>query len=130
MILDRNSIIDAQDIPVRIIDVPEWGGSVNVKRASIRERDTLGVFTRKFLEVKIDKKSGEQKTEMITGDEAEKAFAQFRLFSVGFALCDEHGNRLFNDDEIETLLGKKAPDVIDRIFNDLGNAFTDVLKPE
>lgn len=128
MALNRDAIIGAQDIPVRTIDVPEWGGSVNVKRTSIRERDTLGSYTRKFLKVKPAKEGEEPKTEMLKGEEAEKAFADFRLFTVGFALCDENGNRIFNDDEIESLLGKKSPDVIDRIFNELGNAFKDEPK--
>lgn len=125
MALDKNTIVEANDLKMATVNVPEWGGDVNVKRPSVRERDILGTFTRKFLEVKVDKKTGENKTEMIKGEEAEKAFADFRLHTVGFAICDEQGNRLFGDDEIETLLGKKSPEVIDRIFNDLGNAFAE-----
>lgn len=124
MTLGRDAIMGAQDIPVRTIDVPEWGGSVNVKRASIRERDVLGGYSRKFLEVKAGKTPNQPlKTEMINGEEAEKAFADFRLFTVGFSICDEKGIRLFNDDEIESILGKKSPEAIDRIFNELGNVF-------
>lgn len=125
MALDKNAIIEATDLKKTTISVPEWGGDVNVKRPSVRERDILGTFTRKFLEVKINKKTSESKTEMVKGEEAEKAFADFRLYTVGFALCDEKMNRLFSDDEIETLLGKKSPEVIDRIFNDLGNALAE-----
>ncbi|MFY9141564.1 hypothetical protein [Sulfuricurvum sp.] len=125
MALNKDAIINASDIKMATINVPEWGGEVSVKRPSIRERDALGVYSRKFLKVKPAKEGEELKTEMIKGEEAEKAFADFRLHTVGFALCDEKGNRLFNDDEIETALGKKSPDIIDRIFNELGNVFKD-----
>lgn len=123
MALDKNAIVEASDIQVSTISIPEWGGDCFVKKTSIAERDILGAYTRTFLEVKPSKKGEEVKTEMKKGEEAEKAFASFRLKTIGFALCDEKGVRLFNDDEIDTLLGKKSPEVIDRIFNDLGNAF-------
>ncbi len=54
--------------------------------------------------------------------EAEKAFSEYRLKSVGFSLCDEKGNRLFSDEEIDTILSKKSPESIDRIFVELGGA--------
>ncbi|MHB8100368.1 MAG: hypothetical protein ACYDD5_12360, partial [Sulfuricurvum sp.] len=122
MAIDKNTIIEASDIQTGTISIPEWGGDCFVKKPSIKERDILGTHTRIFMEVKTDGK-GKQKNEFVKGEESEKAFAAFRLKTVGFALCDEKGNRLFNDDEIDTLLGKKSPEVIDRIFNDLGNAF-------
>jgi len=124
MALNRDAIIGAVDIPVRIINVPAWGGDVHVKRPSIRERDALGSLTRKFLELKTDSK-GKSKNEFIKGEEAEKSFAEFRLKTVGFALCDEHGNRLFNDDEIEPILGSKSSESIELIFNEMGNVFKD-----
>ncbi len=124
MAIDKNSIIDASDIQVGTISIPEGGGDCFVKKPSIAERDILGAYTRAFLETKPSYKKGEDvKTEMKKGEEAEKAFANYRLKTVGFALCDDKGIRFFSDDEIDTLLGKKSPEVIDRIFNDLGNAF-------
>lgn len=124
MALNRDAIIGAEDIPVRVINVPEWGGDVHVKRPSIRERDSLGELTRQFLEVKTDGK-GKAKNEFINSEESEKAFALFRLKTVGFALCNESGKRLFNDDEIEPILGSKSTEAIERVFNELGNVFKD-----
>lgn len=122
MAIDKNAIINAGDIKTGTISIPEWGGECFVKRPSIKERDILGAYTRVFMETKFDE-DGKQKNEFVKGEESEKAFSSFRLKTIGFALCDEKGIRLFNDDEIDTLLGKKSPEVIDRIFNDLGNAF-------
>lgn len=124
MALDRNSIVGAEDTPIKMINVPEWGGDVYVKRPSIRERDSLGELSRQFLELKVDSK-GKQSTEFVRTEASEKAFASFRLKTVGFALCDEKGKRLFHDDEIESVLGEKSPEAIERIFNELGNVFKD-----
>lgn len=119
--LDKKSIIEANDIGTGVISVPEWGGDVYVKSPSIRERDILGGYVRKFLETEIDKK-GEPKQKMIQTEEAEKAFNDFRLHKVGFSLCDDKGERIFNDEEIETVLAKKSPASIDRVFGEIEKA--------
>lgn len=124
MALNRDAIIGVADIPVRTINVPTWGDYVHVKRPSIRERDVLGALTRQFLELKNDGR-GKTKNEFIKGEEAEKAFAEFRLKTVGFALCDESGKRLFSDDEIDPILGSKSSESIELIFNEMGNVFKD-----
>lgn len=127
--LDRNAIMGATDIPVRVIPVPEWNGEVYVKRQSIRERDALIHMSRGFMDIKPPKKEGDKpEITMKKGPEAEEAYVKYRLFTVGFALCDENGDRLFNDDEIEKTLGKKSTEAIERIFNELGNAFNDETK--
>lgn len=126
MTISKDSVINAADIKIATVEIPEWGGTAFVKRPSVRERDILGTYTRKFLKFKPAKEGKEPETEMIKSEEAEQAFADFRLHQVGFALCDEKGDRLFNDSEIETILSKKSPVVIDRIFKELGN----VLKEE
>jgi hypothetical protein len=121
--LNRDDIIGA-DVEIKIIEVPEWNGAVYVKRRSIRERDFLIPLNQKFLSVVPPKKEGGKPTFTIKkGDEAQAAYNEFRLKSVGFALCDKNGKRLFNDDEIEPILGQKSPAAIERIFNELGNVF-------
>ena len=119
--LDKKAIIEANDIGTGKISVPEWGGDVCVKSISIRERDMLGSFARKFLETDIDKK-GKLEQKMLRTEEAEKAFNDFRLYKVGFSLCDDKGERIFNDEEIETILCKKSPESIDRVFNEIEKA--------
>ena len=128
MVLGKDAILSANDNPVSTVDVPEWGGSVCVKRPSIRERDALGVFFRGFAKVeKVKVKQGKDEiedTQIVPHgtEEGEEAYSKYRLYSVGFALCDETGNRLFADAEIESILGKKSPEAIQRIFGELGNA--------
>lgn len=127
--LDKKAIIEANDIGMGKINVPEWGGDVYVKSPSIRERDILGGYSRKYLEIEKDKKGDpvldenkNPKLKFVGGEEAEKAFQDYRLFRVGFSLCDENGKRLFSDDEIETILGKKSPEAIDRIHSEIEKA--------
>ncbi|MDD5159689.1 MAG: hypothetical protein PHI47_06525 [Sulfuricurvum sp.] len=124
MTINRDTIINAKDIPIATVQIPEWGGEAFVRRQNIRERDFLIPISDGFLEIKPPKKEGEAPIfKMKEGEDAEKAYAKHRLFTVGFALCDENGVRLFNDDEIESVLGAKSPVVIERIYRDLGNVF-------
>lgn len=124
MTINRDAIIGAKDIPITTVQIPEWGGEAFVRRQNIRERDFLIPISDGFLEVKPPKKEGDAPIlKMKEGEDAEKAYAKHRLFTVGFALCDENGVRLFNDDEIESVLGAKSPVVIERIYRDLGNVF-------
>lgn len=124
MAINRDTIIGAKDIQIATILIPEWGGEAFVRRQNIRERDFLIPITDGYLDIKPPKKEGEPPIFKIKeGEDAEKSYAKHRLFTVGFALCDENGDRLFNDDEIESVLGKKSPVVIERVYRDLGNAF-------
>lgn len=124
MNIGRDAIIGAKDIPIATVQIPEWGGEAFVRRQNIRERDFLIPISYGFLEIKPPKKEGEEPIfKMKEGEDAEKAYAKHRLFTVGFALCDENGVRIFNDDEIESVLGAKSPVVIERIYRDLGNVF-------
>jgi len=124
MAIDKEAIIGAKDIPISTIEVPEWGGTVCVRRQNIRERDFLIPISDGFMSIEPPKKEGQPPIiKMKEGEESEKAYAKHRLYSVGFALCDENGERLFSDEEIESVLGKKSSVVIDRIHRELGNAF-------
>lgn len=130
MALSKEAIIGANDIPTKLISVPEWGGEVYVKRQSIRERDALIPISDGFMSVEAPTKQGEKpKITMKKGEEAEKAYAKYRLFSVGYALCDEHGNRLFSDEEIESVLGKKSIASIERVYVELGKFFNEESLP-
>lgn len=124
MTINRDSIINAKDIPIVTIQIPEWGGKAFVRRQNIRERDFLIPITDGYLDIKPPKKEGDLPIFKVKeGEEAEKAYAKHRLYTVGFALCDENGVRLFDDDEIKSVLGAKSPVVIERIYRELGNVF-------
>jgi len=101
MALDRKSILAADDVRKEKIAVPEWGGDVFLSVLTGTDRD------------RFEESYSEQKMKA------------FRIRFLLLALCDEKGNRLFDDDESE-ILGKKSSVVINRLF-EAGwklNAFT------
>lgn len=101
MALDRKSILAADDVRKEKVSVPEWGGDVYLRVLSGTDRD-------RFEESYADQK-----------------MKAFRLRFLLLALCDERGERLFEDDEAD-VLGRKSSVVINRLF-EAGwkiNAFT------
>jgi hypothetical protein len=91
MALDRKSIVAADDVRKEKIAVPEWGGDVFLRVLTGTDRDH---FEESYSEQKM------------------KAF---RIRFLLLALCDEAGERLFGDDDGDTL-GKKSSVVINRLF--------------
>jgi hypothetical protein len=101
MALDRKSILAADDVRKEKVHVPEWKGDVFLRVLTGTDRD-------RFEESYADQK-----------------MKAFRIRFLLLALCDEDGERLFNDDESD-ILGKKSSVVINRLF-EAGwklNAFT------
>jgi len=101
MVLDRKSILAADDVRKEKIAVPEWKGDVFLRVLTGTDRD-------RFEESYADQK-----------------MKAFRIRFLLLALCDEDGERLFSDDEAD-ILGKKSSVVINRLF-EAGwklNAFT------
>lgn len=98
--LDKNQILSANDLPTRVVSVPEWkdGGEVIVKTMIATEVDAY--------EASMIKGKGKN--------------TRFDLENAKSKLCvrvlvDEHGNRLFGDNEAYAL-GRKSSKVIDRIY--------------
>ena len=89
--LSKGAILAADDIKIKTVEVPEWGGSVGIRVISGTDRD-------KFEQSYSDKDMG-----------------NFRVRFLAAALCDENGGRLFTDDEVEEL-GKKSSLVLNRLF--------------
>lgn len=89
--LSKAAILAAKDVRIERFEVKEWGGDVFIRTISGAERDA---FEESFA---ADKKKIREKFLVIT-------------------LCDEGGNRLFNDAEIEEL-SKKNSTVLNRIFD-------------
>ena len=98
--LNKESIINAKDIKIISVDVPEWNGSVCLKVMSGKSRDNWEsyVISKKDKDGKIDVKG-------------------MRAKLLVCCLCDDNGNELFNDSEIE-LLEKKNADVLQRLFDE------------
>lgn len=98
MILDKQSILAANDVAKELVHVPEWGGDVYVKGMSGAERD-------KF-ESSIVKMNGKDQTFNMTN---------FRAKLASLTICDEAGKRIFTDADIIELSSKSAL-VLQRIF--------------
>lgn len=91
-ILNKEDILQAKDVKIEAVDVPEWGGGVYVRSITAAERGQIEEAAAKFKESK-----------------GKDSFA--RTFTVKFAalaICDEEGTRLFKDDEIAQLQLKNA----------------------
>lgn len=100
-VLSKGAILAADDVKLKTVEVPEWGGSVCIRVISGADRD-------KFEQSYSDKDMG-----------------MFRVRFLAASICDENGARLFSDDEIEEL-GRKSSVVINRLFGIAfsHNAFT------
>lgn len=102
MALSKTAILAAKDVRLSdAIPVPEWGGDVFVKTLSGLERDA---FEESYSEQKMK---------------------SFRVRFLVLTLCDDSGERLFADGDVESL-GKKSSVVINRLFEKAWshNAFT------
>lgn len=97
-ILNREAILAAEDIETRLVEVPEWGGSVYVRAMSGRERDEL--------ESSIVKQRGKQKQMDLRDVRAKVA-----------AICirDAEGERMFNMKDVQALSDKSAG-ALQRVF--------------
>lgn len=98
MLLTRDSILAADDLPRKLVSVPEWGGDVFVRTMTGGERDQ---FEQMIMEAGGADSSGWRKC--------------FRAKLAVLTLCDENGKSLFSFDDWETL-SKKSAAALDRVF--------------
>jgi len=107
MALSRDQILSKNDIDIKEIDVPEWGGSVFIRQLTRGEQDNY--LKRQYGETKLtqDNKAKNQQISAVNiyGHDA---------YLVACGVCDEEGKPLFKADDIEALK-KKNGAVIGRI---------------
>ncbi|MGB9780619.1 hypothetical protein [Caldanaerobacter sp.] len=96
--LNREQILQIQDLPTEDVEVPEWGGKVRVRGLTGAERDKFeaSIVVRK-------------------GNRTEFNPENMRAKLVAMCVVDENGNRLFTDEDIK-ILGQKSATALDRIF--------------
>jgi hypothetical protein len=102
-LLTKADIFKADDLPSKIVDVPEWGGQVKVRACMASERDEYedSMYT---TEVQPD---GQVTTV--------KNFTNAKARLVVKCVIDEEGKRVFDD--IEAVhVGKKVAGAVNRIF--------------
>lgn len=83
-LLNKEAILNANDIPNTIVEVPQWGGSVKVRGMTAGERDRFEDMIRT------------------------RGMGALRATLAGMCIIDEDGKRLFNDIEINKLAEKSA----------------------
>lgn len=89
----RDTILKAVDLPTVPVHVPEWNCTVYVRSFTARERDAWEAST--FVDGKVN-------------------YDNLRARLVVLATVDEHGKRIFQDEDAEAL-GQKSAKVVDRI---------------
>ena len=99
MILSRDQILQANDVQIRELDIPEWGGIVFVRGMTGRERD------------RYEHSCVEQK-----GKDTRINMKNARAKLVVLCTVDENGKRIFGDADI-ALLADKSAKALDRIFS-------------
>ena len=97
-VLDREAILGADDLATESLDVPEWGGVVQVRELTSEERDA---YEASCLEG--------------SGSNQRVRLDNIRAKLVVRSLVDEDGNRVFTDADAGAL-GKKSAAAMDRIF--------------
>ena len=97
-LLNRESILQADDLPKELVDVPEWGGAVYVRSLTGAERDRF--------ESSMIKQRGKNQQMNLDNIRAKLAV---------LTVCDEEGKRIFSSADIDEL-SKKSAAALDRIF--------------
>lgn len=102
MLLTREQILAARDVPARELDVPEWGGRIRLRAMTGVDRD-------------------EYMTALAAAQKAgEEGQRWHRLMALLVTLCavDDRGDRIFVPDDVESLATKSAA-VLERISNEV-----------
>lgn len=101
MALTRDQILQANDIPTREVDCPEWGGSVLVRALSLKE---VNEWRRSMLvESKTKDKFGNVKTDL-TFNQSAAELANAEMLAI--AIVDEQGKRVFAKEDVAALSAK------------------------
>lgn len=91
MALSKSKILAANDTKLDKVNVPEWGDDVYIKTLSGTDRDLF--------------------EDAYSRDKMKNFRARFLVLT----LCDDKGDRLFSDEDVDSL-GKKSAVVLNRLF--------------
>jgi hypothetical protein len=97
-VLTAEDILNADDIQLERVPVPEWGGDVFVKATNGKEFSGLQAQI-------IERKGNNQRVNLEN--------IQAKL--VAICVCDESGKRLFNQKQVDLLAGKSSA-ALQRVF--------------
>lgn len=99
MLLTKDQIIGADDLPYQDIEVPEWGGSVRVRTMTGSERDAFEDSISKVVDGKFEMDRKDYRAKLLSR-----------------VLVDDKGQRIFSDKEVD-LLGRKSAKAIGRLMD-------------
>lgn len=99
--LSRSQIVAASDLPVQVLEVPEWGGYVRIRALTGFERDAF--------------EASVQPPPQARGRIAQMNLDNIRARLVSLCMIDEQGHRLFPEEYCEAL-GQKSAKALDRVF--------------
>ena len=103
VMLTKENILDANDLPIQEVSVPEWNGSVRLKTMSGKERDVFeGIIQKQKKGQLID----------LTG---------LKAMLLSLTIIDEAGFLLFSEADLEKLNGKSS-----KAINDLFEIATEM----
>lgn len=93
--LTRDDILNADDLRIEVVQVPEWGGVVHI-------RTLTGLQREKYVESirRVTGSGRKQSVEIILQQSGAKLAAQ--------TICDERGNLLFKETDIPKLSAKSS----------------------
>lgn len=98
-LLTKDQILNADDLPTKEIEVPQWGGNVLIRTMTAFERDRF------------------EKKMFGDGDKKNRP-DNIRATLASLAIVDESGDRMFTDKDI-VALGKKSAAALDRVFAEI-----------
>jgi hypothetical protein len=96
--LTKEQILKADDLVSQEVDVPEWGGTVNVRTMTGTERDA-------FEAASFEGRGKSTKVNLVN----------MRARLCAMTIVDDNGKRLFTDADIAEL-GKKSAKALDGVF--------------
>jgi len=98
-VLNRDDILQADDVQIESVPVPEWGGDVYVKGMTGSERDRFETSI-----IMVDGKSNQKLN-----------LADMRAKLCKETLCDVDGKKLFTQADVKELSNKSAA-ALQRVF--------------
>ena len=108
--LTAADILNAKDLREKIMEVPEWGGSLTLRELTANDRD--------WLQASMVNAAGDKDAVTIENKEGTKlAITGFQTKLVALSIVDESGKQLFSNDDVE-VLGRKSGIVLSRVASE------------
>ena len=99
-LLSKQQIIDADDLGIVEVEVPEWGGSVLVRPLTAKQRG-------QFQATLVDQRQGGRTLRL----------QEIHIRLCGLSIVDGDGKRIFSDAEL-AILGGKSSAALQHIFEE------------